>query len=79
MKKILGKISYTMDQKHPDIQYVKDWSKERIFTFDDTYTFYDDFNIDDIKEFITNDLKLVAGGGYDYKHIHHVKVEITQI
>lgn len=79
MKKFNAKITYTMDKKHPDIKYIKDWNKDMIYEFKDTYTFLENYTYQDIKHYISNDLKLVAGGGYDYKHIHHVKIEIKQI
>ena len=33
---------------------------------------------DMIIRYIKKDLKLVAGGGYDYKHIHNVKFKIVR-
>lgn len=74
------KITYTMDEEHPDIQYVKDWTPEKVFEFSDTYFINKDyFNGEDhIRDYIINDLKLVAGGGYDCKHIHNVRIVIKK-
>ena len=79
--KIHGKITYTVDAAHPDIQYIKDWSADKIYTFEDTYIFDEHYGYtfnDDVKLYIKNDLKLVAGGGYDYEHIHNVNFEIEE-
>lgn len=77
--KIYGKISYTIDKEHPDIKYIKDWSENKIFAFEDVYTFNDCYDFDDVENYIKNDLSLVAGGGYDSKHIHNVKFDISKI
>lgn len=31
--KIHGKITYTVDAGHPDIQYIKDWSESKTIYF----------------------------------------------
>lgn len=77
--KIHGKISYTVDAGHPDIQYIKDWSKSKILTFDDVYTFDDCYTFEDVEGYVKNDLSLIAGGGYNSRHIHNVKFEITRV
>ena len=77
--KIHGKISYTVDTGHPDIQYIKDWSESKILTFDDVYTFDDCYTFEDVEGYVKNDLSLIAGGGYNSKHIHNVKFEISRI
>ena len=74
-----GKITYTIDNKHPDIKYVKDWHKDKVLTFEDTYTFSDDYTEDDIYAYIKRDLRLVAGGGYNTEHIHNATFDITKI
>ncbi len=82
MRKYYGKISYTIDVDHPDRKYVKDWTEDKVLEFDDTYTFsdyYDDCDNDEFVRYIQHDLKLVAGGGYDYEHIHNVKFDIKKI
>lgn len=79
MKTYRGKITYTIDKQHPDIQYVKDWREDKVFTFEDVYTFTtEDITTEQIKSYIKSDLKLVAGGGYDTEHIHNVKFEIKK-
>lgn len=79
--KFNAKINYTIDDKHPDIKYIKEWTKEKVFTFEDMYSF--DNNYEWTTEsaicHIKNDLKLCAGGGYDTKHIHNVTFNISII
>lgn len=79
--KILGKIIYTIDKNHPDIKYMQDWKKGKTYKFEDTYFFDPNkfFSIDHFISSIKNDLKLVAGGGYDSKHIHNIKFEIRKV
>ena len=77
--KIHGKISYTVDEGHPDIQYIKDWSENKVLTFEDTYTFNNCYTFDDMEDYVKSDLSLVAGGGYNSEHIHNVKFEIARI
>lgn len=77
--KIHGKISYTVDSGHPDIQYIKDWSENKVLTFEDTYTFNNCYTFDDMEGYVKSDLSLVAGGGYNSEHIHNVKFEIARI
>ena len=77
--KIHGKISYTVDAGHPDIQYIKEWSESKILTFDDVYTFDDCYTFEDVEGYVKNDLSLIAGGGYNSKHIHNVKFEIARV
>jgi len=74
-----GKISYTMDEQHPDIKYDKDWFKCKEYTFEDTYFFPDSYEMEEIKSHIKHDLMLVAGGGYNTDHIHDVRFEIKQL
>lgn len=75
-----AKIYYTIDENHPDIKYIKDWTEDKEFTFSDTYTFDDRFYSYEDKEciinYITRELRLVAGGGYNSEHIHNVRFEI---
>ena len=37
--KLYGEIQCTIDKNHPDIKYVKDWTKDKVFKFHDKYTF----------------------------------------
>lgn len=77
--KYYGKINFTMDKEHSDIQYVEDWTEDKIFTFEDVYTFNNDYEEEHIVSYIKGDLKLVAGGGYNTDHIHNVTFEIKKI
>lgn len=71
-----GKIMCTIDSQHPDFSYIKDWHKDKIFHFEDTYTFNDKYPEDYMIDYIKKDLSLVAGGGYNAKHIHNVTFDI---
>lgn len=75
---VYGKISCTIDKDHPDIKYTKDWSEDKIYTFEDIYTFSDAYTFSDVRGYIENDLALVAGGGYDTDHIHNVSYVVTK-
>ena len=79
MTKYHGKITYTIDNGHPDIKYVEDYKEEKIFTFEDTYTFNEDYPKENVTEYIKRDLMLVAGGGYNTEHIHNTKFEIEKL
>lgn len=76
MMKIWAKISYKVDADHPDLGDLpeKYW-KDKVFTYEDTYTFDSYWEYDDAVEYIKNDLALIAGGGYNAKHIYDVEYE----
>lgn len=78
-KSILATIYYTVDSEHPDIQYIKNPSEIQSFT--DVYRFDTDYlgDIDryDMENYAKNDLRLVAGGGYNTEHIHNVTFEFS--
>ena len=78
--KIHGKITYTVDDGHPDIECIHDWNENKVYTFEDTYIIDDDYySFDEAQRYIKGDLRLIAGGGYNSKHIHNVKFEIARV
>lgn len=79
--KIHAKITYTIDDGHPDIEYMPDWNAGRIYAFEDSYIFDEryGYTFNDVQSYIKNDLKLVAGGGYNSEHIHDVNFELKRI
>ena len=78
--KIYAKITYTIDAGHPDIECIHDWNENKVYTFEDTYIIDDCYTFfDDVEGYVKNDLSLVAGGGYNSKHIHNVKFEIARV
>lgn len=77
--KLKGTITYTIDADHPDIGCVKKWTPKKKFTLSDVYTFNDVYEADAMELYIKNDLRLVAGGGYNCNHIHNVKIVITPV
>lgn len=68
-------IEFNTDAQHPDSQNAKNLS------YTDTYTIDSDafYGPEDIRDYITEDLRLVAGGGYDSKHINNVTIKITEV
>lgn len=77
--KYRGKISFTIDREHPDFKYAEDWTVDKIYTFEDVYTFDNDHMEESIVAYIKRDLRLVAGGGYNAEHIHNVTFEIERV
>lgn len=71
-KTIRATINYTVDSAHPDIKYIRNPEEPQSFT--DLYTVDTDYfwSTDDIYSYIRDDLRLVAGGGYNSDHIHNV-------
>lgn len=79
--KYYGKLTCTIDKDHPDIDYVRDWTEDKILTFEDVYAFSGRYGYseDDIADYIKHDLSLVAGGGYNTDHIHNVTFQMEKI
>ena len=79
--KYKAKIMYIMKETHPDREYVQDWTPDKTFSFDAIYSFSDGigYGKDEMMEYIKRDLKLVAGGGYNWKHIDNVKFDIRKV
>lgn len=71
-KTIRATINYTVDSAHPDIKGIRNPEEPQSFT--DLYTVDTDYfwSTDDIYSYIRDDLRLVAGGGYNSDHIHNV-------
>jgi len=84
MKKCFdAEIKYKMDENHPDRKCVKNWRKNRVFKYKDTYSFASYHPLyeseEEMREFIASDLKLVAGGGYNADHIYDVQIRIRPV
>lgn len=78
---IKAKLTYTIKPTHPDFQYLAEsWSPEKRFTDEDTYHIDPDkfYGEDDIKDYIMEDMLLVAGGGYDWKGIDNIEFEMKE-
>lgn len=79
MIKLWMKITFTVDKGHPDYEYMYDEVPGVTqHTFYDTFTFRHLDAEDKVDkrialDFAKRDLKLVAGGGYNWKHIHNAK------
>lgn len=74
--KIKGTIYYMVDKSHPDYQYIK--NPDAVQKFSDTYTIDKDkfWSMENVEQYIKNDLALVAGGGYNTEHIHNVTFQL---
>lgn len=74
-----AKITYKVKPTHPDIQDMPEslW-KDKVFTYEDTYRIDPDcfYGNSHIADYITEDLMLIAGGGYSTDHIYDVDVTI---
>jgi len=72
-----GKILFRITKDHPDWKYLKEEEKigevSKQLEFEDTYAFREKVPKSNMKAYIKNDLLLVAGGGYDTKHVYDVK------
>lgn len=70
--KIKATIYYMIDTEHPDYQHYKE--PEGLHEFSDIYTIDTDkfWSMEYVEEYIKEDLMLVAGGGYNTKHINNV-------
>ena len=75
-----AEITYTIDKNHPDMGCIADWAKDKVFKYDDEYYLDSEFYTkNDAKEYIKRDLSIIAGGGYNSKHIHNKKFRIFEI
>lgn len=75
---IKATIFFKVDNKHPDLKYIV--HPENIQSFEDVYIIDKSrFWCDDLYSYIKNDLRLVAGGGYDSDHIYDVRFEFKTI
>ena len=78
MVKLWIKITYTVDKDHPDYAYMhNEEPRKTIHEYTDIYTFN---TLDPTKgdkeyalAYAKRDMKLVAGGGYNWKHIHNTR------
>ena len=68
-------LRYKIKETHPDIGCVDDWSKDKVYSISDTYTFMDGYGKDECIEYAKHDLMLVVGGGYTTKDIEVVGFE----
>ena len=80
--KVQAKIYYKILPTHPDKDcVVGGWDPEREMSYDDTYHIDPNYfeGMDDIKTYIKHDLALIAGGGYETKHIKDVRYEMEVV
>lgn len=77
-----GKIAYKMHPTHPDYNHVVGGYKPGdVLTYEDKYRIKPDFfnGDEDIIRHIKNDLMIVAGGGYNSRHIYDMEFFIERI
>ena len=79
IKTFKSEIKFKVIGSHPDIKYIP--NPDEIQTFSDTYSINTDYfyNTTEILDHIKNDLKLVAGGGYNTDHIYPVYFNIEEV
>ena len=77
MSKFKAIIKFKVEKTHPDIEYIK--NPEEVLSFEDVYSFNQSYSEEDVSSYIKNDLSIVAGGGYDDKHINILDFVIEKI
>lgn len=71
-----AKIYYTIDDKHPDYVTLPENERDKPLDFGDLYCFDEEYYDEECLRYIKDDLRLVAGDGYNSKHIHNVVFSI---
>lgn len=91
MMKLKATIKFTVDENHPDYEYISEEHRKNGLEFSDIYTFdvrtipgnpMGYWNPDDYTgmcNYAKHDLALVAGGGYNTEHIHNVEYDLKWI
>lgn len=77
MSKFKAMIKFKVEKTHPDIEYIE--NPEEVLSFEDVYSFNQSYSEEDVSSYIKNDLSIVAGGGYDNKHINILDFVIEKI
>ena len=79
MKMFDAKIWFQIDRKHKDYALVPEKMRNSVLTYEDRYTFTDALSDRIIRQKIRKDLLLVAGGGYDWKHVVDPVISIQEV
>lgn len=77
-----GRIAYKMKPTHPDYNHVVGGYKPgTVITYSDEYHINPEFfsGNESIIRHIKNDLMIVAGGGYNSRHIYDVEFTIERV
>ena len=79
VKQIKAKIKYRIKKTHPDYDCAPVNERDGYMEFEDIYKMDTDrfWSDDYMMDYIKNDLRLVAGGGYDWDHIYDVSFEFN--
>ena len=78
-KKYYGKIQYHMMDSHKDIKCLNDPSEYQEYDEYFTWKCYEDDASDSQKEYMVEELLLVAGGGDTWADIKNVKITIEEV
>ena len=76
-------IKYKVNDTHPDLHCITDWTPDKVFEYEDVYRFdsnyWDSKDTENMKEYMQRDLSIIAGGGYNARHIYDVWFEFKRI
>lgn len=80
-RKFVGEIEYTIDKDYPDYACCPVGKRDKILKSSSAYVMNENYfnGYEEMTKYIIHDLLLIAGGGYNYDHVHNVKFEITEI
>lgn len=80
-RKFKAKITYTIDKDHPDYNLYPANKRDGALEYSSAYIMDENYynGYEEMTKYIIYDLLMIAGGGYNWKHVHHVKFEIEEI
>ena len=80
MTRFKARITYTIDKDHLFYNCYPPDERNGTFEHSSAYVMNDNYfnGYEEMTKYIIHDLLLIAGGGYNYDHVHNVKFEITE-
>lgn len=79
LRKFRATIYYTVNKYHPDYLYIKNPEEEQSFTDDYTVDMNYFNGLDHVKQYIKNDLRVIAGGGYSTAYTYNVRYTFEEL